>query len=134
MTSPLKRPPTSGTRRGTGTGHGGPKRGEGNKTAGPGRPEGVKNGEGKLTVADLLIAAGAREIATAQWLAILNDPKHPKHADMIAKAADRMDGTAKQSVDLSVRDKPLDEMTDEELLAIAARGRSRDPGASGDQD
>lgn len=98
----LKRPPTSGTRRGTGAGHGGPKKGAGNKTAGPGRPEGRKNGEGKLTVADLLIAAGAREIAAAQWLAILNDPTHPKHADMVAKVADRMDGAPKQEIEASM--------------------------------
>lgn len=124
MPSPLKRPPTSGTRRGTGAGHGGPKKGDGNKEAGPGRPAGVKNGEGKQTVADLLIAAGAREIAAAQWLAILNNPEHPKHADMVAKVADRMDGAAMQPV--QVEDKRAvvssEPMSEDEWLASRGLG------------
>lgn len=116
-------PRTSGTRTGNG-GWGGRAKGAGNHSAGPGR------GATHRSVAEIMAAASAREIAAAAWLAILNDPSHPKHAEMVAKASDRMDGTARQSVDLSVIDKPLDEMTDEELLAIAARGRRRDDRAS----
>lgn len=115
---------TSTTRIGTGAGHGGPKKGDGNRAAGPGR------GHTHRSVAELMAAQGARELAADAWVAILRDPGHPKHADMVAKASDRLDGTARQSVDLSVTDKPLNEMTDEELLAIAARGRSRDNRAS----
>ena len=130
MSSPLKRPPTSGTRKGTGAGHGGPKQGEGNKAAGPGRPKGVKNGEGKLTVADLLIAAGARELATAQWLAILNDPDHPKHADMIAKAADRMDGAPKQQVEVEDKRATVSSEPMSEDDWLASRGLGSAAGAA----
>lgn len=96
---------SSATRRGNGAGWGGPKKGaghrytEGDPTAG--RPQGVKNGEGKLTVADLMIGAGARELAAQRWLEILNDPAHPKHADMVAKAADRMDGAPKVTAEVT---------------------------------
>jgi hypothetical protein len=85
-------------RRGNGSGvqWGGPARkGEsGSKMgkAGPGR--GVTN----RTVAELMAAQGAREKAADAWLAILNDPAHPKHADMVAKAAERLDGAPEQRV------------------------------------
>lgn len=88
-------------RRGNGAGHGGPAKGAGkppgNREAG--RPVGVKNGEGKRTVADLLIEAGAREMAARRWLEIINDPAHPKHAEMVAKVAERMDGAPKQQIE-----------------------------------
>lgn len=109
-----------------GPGWGGPARGGSSNSEarrpGPGRPPGVKNGEGKRSVADLMIQAGGRELAAERWIAILNDPNHPQHAAMVAKAADRMDGAALQRVE--VRDADPDSMTDEELAAIAARGRS----------
>jgi len=104
---------TSGTRRGNGPGSGpgsgpgwgGPTRGgQSNSKAGkpgPGRPDGVKNGEGKKTVAELMIEAGARETAADKWLAILNDPAHPRHAEMVAKAAERMDGAPVQTQHVS---------------------------------
>jgi len=97
-----------------------------------GRPAGVKDGEGRQTVADLMAEAGAREIAAERWLAILKDPKHPKHAEMVAKAAERMDGAPVQRVEM--RDADPDSMTDEELAAIAARGRRATAGAAEDQD
>jgi len=80
---------------GNGAGWGGPAKGPGNKGPGPGR--GITN----RSVADLMAAAGARELAAERWLAILNDPAHPKHAEMIAKAADRMDGAPTQHQDLT---------------------------------
>lgn len=91
----------STTRRGNGAGWGGPAKGEGKKGVAPGsgRPQGVKNGEGKKSVADLMIEAGARETAAERWLQILNDPTHPKHAEMVAKAAERMDGAPKQQIE-----------------------------------
>ncbi len=43
-----------------------------------------------------MAAQGAREVSADAWMAILRDPSHPKHADMVAKAADRMDGAPEQ--------------------------------------
>lgn len=86
----------STTRIGTGAGHGGPARKgqSASKTGehGPGR------GNTHRTVAELMAAQGAREIAAEKWLAILNDPAHPKHADMVAKAAERLDGAPEQKI------------------------------------
>ena len=92
----------------------------------------MKHGDGKRTVADLMAEAGAREKAAERWLAILNDPEHPKHAEMVAKAAERMDGSPVQRVEM--RDADPDSMTDEELAAIAARGRRAPVAAEADQD
>lgn len=125
-------PATSTTRRGNGAGHGGPARGAGGtgKREGSGRPWGVKDGEGKLSVADLLVALGARRVAADAWMAILQDPAHPHHANMVAKAADRMDGQSLARVE--VRDADPDSMTDEELAAIASRGSRETAGTAGD--
>ena len=118
-----------------GVGWGGPARGAGHRfTKGDplaGRPKGVRPGEGKRTVADLMAEAGAREIAAERWLAILNDPGHPKHAEMVAKAAERMDGAPVQRHE--IRDVDPDSMTDAELAAIAARGRAKAAGPEADQ-
>lgn len=115
---------SSATRRGNGAGWGGTAKGEGNKGAGPGR------GNTTRTVAEIMAAQGARELAAERWLAILNDPAHPRHAEMIAKAADRLDGAPKQSIE--VRDADPDSMTDAELAAIASRGSRAASGAAGD--
>ncbi len=116
---------SSTTRRGNG-GWGGAAKGAGNKGAGPGR------GNTHRTVAELMAAQGAREKAADAWMAILNDPAHPRHADMVAKAAERMDGAPVQR--LSVAGVNPDDMTDAELAAIAA-GRGGAPhSAEGDQD
>jgi flagella basal body P-ring formation protein FlgA len=92
-------------RRGTGAGWGGGAKGEGAKgpAEGGGRPVGVQDGQGKRTVAELLIEAGARETAAERWLAILNDPTHPKHAEMVAKVAERMDGAPTQRLRVAGR-------------------------------
>lgn len=82
-------------RRGTGAGWGGAAKGEGSKAPGPGR------GITGKSVAELMAAQRAREIAAEAWLAILKDPAHPRHADMVEKAASRMDGAPVQPVDLS---------------------------------
>lgn len=103
---------TSGTRKGNGPGWGGPAKGAGNHAAGPGR------GITGKSVAEIMAAHGAREIAAERWLDILNDPAHPKHADMVARAADRMDGAPMQR--MAVAGVNPDDMTDEELAAIAA--------------
>lgn len=66
--------------------------------AGPGR------GITGKSVAEIMAAAGARELAAERWMAILEDPTHPKHADMIAKAADRLDGAPIQRNELSGAD------------------------------
>ena len=118
---------SSATRVGNGAGWGGPAMGAGNQLAGPGRPAGMRPGEGKRTVADMMIEAGGRTEAAERWLAIIRDPAHPKHAEMVAKAADRMDGAPTQKVE--VRDADPDTMTDDELAAIAARGRRASAGA-----
>lgn len=110
-------------RRASGAGHGGPAKGAGNHGPGPGR------GNTHRTVADLMAAQKAREIAADAWLAILKDPDHPRHADMVAKAADRMDGAPVQPVDLSdkravVSSEPL---TEDEWIAahgVEAAGRA----------
>lgn len=93
-------PVTKTTRRGNGFGHGGPAKGAGGpgKREGAGRPEGVKDGQGKVSVADLLVALGARQVAADAWMAILKDPTHPHHANMVAKLADRVDGAPQQDV------------------------------------
>lgn len=83
-------------RRGNGAGWGGRAKGEGNKAPGPGR------GITGKSVAELMAAQRAREIAAEAWLAILNDPAHPKHADMVAKAAERLDGAPKQEIEASI--------------------------------
>lgn len=117
-------PASRTTRRGNGPGHGGPAKGAGNRGASPGRPKGLRDGEGKRTVADLLIDAGARELAAQRWLEILNDPSHPRHAEMVAKVADRMDGAPMARIE--VREADPDQLTDEQLAAIASRS-SRAP-------
>lgn len=83
---------SSATRRGAGAGWGGGAKGGGNKAAGPGR------GHTNKSVADIMAAQGARELAAQRWLEILNDPAHPRHAEMVAKAAERMDGAPVQPV------------------------------------
>lgn len=124
-------PPTATTRRGNGPGHGGPAKGPG-KVGGPGRPKGLRDGEGKRSVAAILIDAGAQQLAADAWLAIINNPAHPKHAEMVAKVAERMDGAPTQR--LEVRDLDPDTMTDAELAAIAARGRRATDDAETDKD
>ena len=125
---------TCTTRHGNGSGGagwGGMAKGAGNKAAGPGRPSGDA-WHGKTTVADLMAEKDARRIAAEAWLAILNDPAHPKHAEMVAKAAERMDGAPTQR--LEVRDADPDTMTDAELEAIARRGSGAPSGAAADTD
>jgi len=122
---------SSATRRGNGAGWGGPAKGAGNQDAGPGRPDGVRTGEGKVTVAELLAAMGGRQVSADAWMAILRDPTHPHHANMVAKAADRMDGQALARVEL--RDADPDSMTDEELAAIASRGSRASVGPEADK-
>jgi len=89
----------STTRRGAGAGHGGPARhGVSNsETRQPGPGRGITG----RSVAELMAAQGARELAAEQWLAILSDPAHPKHAEMVAKAAERMDGAPMQRQEIS---------------------------------
>ena len=120
-------PASSTTRRGNGAGGagwGGPAKGAATGKPGPGR------GHTTRTVAEIMAAQGARELAAQRWIEILQDPAHPRHAEMVAKAADRLDGAPKQSIE--VRDVDPDSMTDAELAAIAA-GRSRAAsGAAGD--
>jgi len=115
----------------SGAGWGGPAKGEGSRfePGNAGRPVGIV--QGKRTVADLMAEAGAREIAAERWLAILNDPGHPKHAEMVAKAADRLDGAPVQRHE--IRDADPDSMTDAELAAIASRGRGTPAGPETDQ-
>lgn len=82
-----------------GAGWGGPAKGARRFTSETAAAAGaVSPGQGQRTVADLMAAAGARELAAQRWLEILNDPAHPKHAEMVAKAADRMDGAPKQDI------------------------------------
>lgn len=97
-----KRAATSATRKSNGAGWGGPKRGgesaSKNGIAGPGR------GITGKSVAEIMAAQGAREIAAERWLEILNDPTHPKHAEMVAKAAERLDGAPLQRSELTGKD------------------------------
>lgn len=97
--------------KGAGVAWGGPAKGEGSREPGPGR------GITGKSVAELMARAGARELAAERWVAILNDPAHPRHADMVAKAADRLDGASKQTVEM--RTVNPDDLTDDELAAIA---------------
>lgn len=86
-------------RRGKGAGWGGPAKGAGRSSqglAGPGR------GITGKSVAELMAAQGARELAADAWLAILRDPAHPQHAAMVDKAAARMDGAPKQEIEANV--------------------------------
>ena len=126
---PLKRPPTSGTRRGNGS-WGGPKRGEGNKDAGPGRPRGVKSGEGKKSVADRMIEMGLEAETATRWAAIIRDPSHPHHASMLEKAATRMNGAPMQPIE--VEDKratvSAEPMSEDDWLA--SRGLGSTAGAA----
>ena len=111
---PWKKGDPNNPRKGNGAGWGGGAKGEGSREPGPGR------GHTHRSVAELMSQAGAREIAAERWVAILNDPTHPKHADMVAKAADRLDGAPVQRV--QVNDVDPNTMTDAELAAIVARG------------
>ena len=113
-------PASSATRRGTGAGHGGPARnGTSNSKAGiagPGR------GVTGRSVAELMAAQGARERAAEAWLAILDDPAHPHHASMVAKAAERLDGAPEQRVTQEVTNRyvvraPSEPATEDEWLA-----------------
>ena len=89
---------TSGTRHGNGMGWGGPPRGD--VVAGKaGRPPGVKNGEGKLSVADLMADLQAREKIAKAWVAIIDNPNHPHHANMLVNGAKRMDGAEVQAIE-----------------------------------
>jgi hypothetical protein len=121
-------PSNSTTRRGNGAGWGGAARGGESASAtgkaGPGR------GISGKSVADIMAAQGARELAAQRWIEILNDPAHPHHATMVAKAADRMDGASTQRIE--VADKRAEDMTDEELAAIASRGSRAPAGAAED--
>ncbi len=82
-------------RRGNGAGWGGPAKGPGRSSRGlPGPGRSIT---GK-TVAELMALEGAREIAAERWMAILRDPAHPKHADMVVHAAKRLDGDPEQRV------------------------------------
>lgn len=125
-------PASSTTRRGTGAGHGGPARHGGSNSAA--RKPGPGRGITGRSVAELMAAQGARELAADRWLAILNDPTHPKHAEMVAKAAERMDGAAVQRNEISMRNVPAEQLTDDELAAIASRGSARAAGAATDTD
>jgi hypothetical protein len=109
-------------RRGNGVGvqWGGAKRGGISNSkagiAGPGR------GITGKTVAELMAAQGAREVAADAWLAILADPAHPKHADMVAKAAERLDGAPEQRVTSEVTNRyvvraPAEPASEDEWLA-----------------
>lgn len=105
--------------------------GEGHHGAGPGRPKGMKSGEGKkATFRDLL--APHIENTAGRWLAIINDPGHPHHHTMILKHAE-LNREFKQDVDVTLRDAPLEDLTDEELAAIAARGRRASAAPEADQ-
>lgn len=119
-------------RRGNGAGvqWGGPKRGgvSNSKERIPGPGRGITG----RTVAELMAAAGAREIAADAWLAILTNPDHPKHADMVAKARDALDGAPVQRVQVSAVNP--DELTDEELAAIATGRGGAAARAAEDQD
>ena len=121
---------------GNGAGWGGPAKGAGQapgvKGGAGGRPPGVANGQGKRSIADLMADAGARELTAQRWLEILNDPAHPHHATMIAKAADRMDGAPVARMDHTIRDVAAEDMTDDDLAAIAARGRKAATATQGD--
>lgn len=96
---------SSATRHGTGAGWGGPAKGASKsrfKPRGDAESDRIRHEHNSAhappSVADLMADAGARELAASQWLAILKDPKHPKHAEMVAKAAERLDGAPVQPV------------------------------------
>lgn len=100
-------PGNSKTRRGNGPGHGGPAKGAGHRLKPAGDPDsdaaramaaGIKPGDGKKTVAEMLIERGGRELAVQRWIEILDNPSHPHHATMVAKLADRTDGAPVQPV------------------------------------
>lgn len=106
-------------RRGKGAGWGGPAKGEGNAMRGlpgPGRSITGKS------VAELMAIQAGREIAADAWMAILNDPAHPKHADLIVKAAERLDGAPEQRVTSEVTNRyvvraPAEPASEDEWLA-----------------
>lgn len=102
--------------KGAGVAWGGPAKGEGSREPGPGR------GITGKSVAELMAQAGARELAAERWVAILNDPAHPRHADMVEKAASRLDGAPVQSVDLTDKRATIsaEPLTEDEW--IASRG------------
>lgn len=79
-----------------------------------------------------MAAQGAREVAAERWMAILNDPTHPHHASMVEKAATRMDGAPTQRIAVAEVDPAS--MTDAELAAIAARGRTAADGEAGEEE
>lgn len=63
----------------------------------------------------------------AALVAVMSDPKAPPAARVSAAVAilDRGHGRPGQAVDLTMRQRPFDEMSDEELEAIAVGGVER---------
>lgn len=113
---PFKKGDPNHPRRGKGAGWGGAPKGPGNHGAGPGR------GVTGKSVAELMAAQAAREIAADAWLAILNDPAHPRHADLVVKAAERLDGAPEQRVTQEVTNRyvvraPAEPASEDEWLA-----------------
>lgn len=115
---------TSGTRKGNGPGWGGPAKGAGNQAAGPGR------GNTHRSVADLMAADDARQVAADAWMKILRDPTHPQHAAMVEKAALRMDGAPVQQIEVEDRRAVVssEPLTEDEW--IAAHGVASAGGAA----
>ncbi|RVT95239.1 hypothetical protein EOD42_16775 [Rhodovarius crocodyli] len=79
------------------------------------------DGEGKKATFRSLLAPHIENTAR-RWLKIINDPTHPHHHTMILKHAE-LNREFKQDLDVTLRDAPLEDLTDEELAAIVARGR-----------
>jgi len=76
----------------------------------------------------------ARELIYGTWVDVMVSSDQDAARNVAAaKLDDRLHGAAKQSVDLSMRDVPADQMTDDELASIAARGRVAHDDAEGNQ-
>lgn len=114
-------PRSSTTRHGTGAGYGGEARGEGNKGAGPGRP--------RKDVAELIAADKAARIAAMKENLLELAVESERDSDRIAATMGflKHEDPPLAKSEVTLRNVAAEDLTDDELADIIARGR----GASG---
>lgn len=121
--------------RGGGRGYGGPARGTTRAAFTPERqpdPEAIKRG---IAMSKRLkeLLGGHLDAVAKTWVEIMNDPRQPAQARISAaeKIAERVEGKVSDKLALLDTRNP-DDMTDEELAAIARRGRAEASDAAPD--
>lgn len=93
-----------------------------------------ENARALLALRDDPEAKAAKDELTARMLSVLvdvaeTDQSGAARANAADKALDRLLGKARQRMELTMRDVPAEDMTDDELAAIARRGGAGAVGA-----